>query len=151
MLASCVEVFLYWTCHLILSLWITCFFRDCSMFYLFCGIMFFFTFTYWFEKKSIWTIIETAILILIADSKLLGLKVWHYCCVMIRVWLSLQTNWRRPKGIDSRVRRKFKGCTLMPNIGYGSDKKTRHYLPNGFKKFVVHNASELELLMMHNR
>lgn len=39
----------------------------------------------------------------------------------------------------------------MPNIGYGSDKKTRHYLPNGFKKFVVHNAKELEVLMMHNR
>ncbi|KAK8580563.1 hypothetical protein V6N12_070829 [Hibiscus sabdariffa] len=65
--------------------------------------------------------------------------------------ISVKTNWRRPKGIDSRVRRKFKGCTLMPNIGYGSDKKTRHYLPNGFKKFVVHNVGELELLMMHNR
>ncbi|KAJ8633247.1 hypothetical protein MRB53_026583 [Persea americana] len=39
----------------------------------------------------------------------------------------------------------------MPNIGYGSDKRTRHYLPNGFKKFVVNNVSELELLMMHNR
>ncbi|KAL5175370.1 60S ribosomal protein L32-1 [Glycine soja] len=64
---------------------------------------------------------------------------------------SIGTNWRRPKGIDSRVRRKFKGCTLMPNIGYGSDKKTRHYLPNGFKKFVVHNVKDLELLMMHNR
>lgn len=64
------------------------------------------------------------------------------------VW---QENWRRPKGIDSRVRRKFKGVTLMPNIGYGSDKKTRHFLPNGFKKFVVHNAKELEVLMMHNR
>ncbi|KAL5201655.1 hypothetical protein ABZP36_036009 [Zizania latifolia] len=63
----------------------------------------------------------------------------------------LKPSWRRQKGIDSRVRRKFKGCTLMPNIGYGSDKKTRHYLPNKFKKFVVHNVSELELLMMHNR
>ena len=39
----------------------------------------------------------------------------------------------------------------MPNIGYGSDKKTRHYLPNKFKKFVVHNVKEVELLMMHNR
>ncbi|CAL5401723.1 unnamed protein product [Camellia sinensis] len=39
----------------------------------------------------------------------------------------------------------------MPNIGYGSDKKTRHYLPNGFKKLLVHNVKELEILMMHNR
>ncbi|KAK8936743.1 60S ribosomal protein L32-1 [Platanthera zijinensis] len=65
--------------------------------------------------------------------------------------VSVKPNWRRPKGIDSRVRRKFKGVTLMPNIGYGSDKKTRHYLPNKFRKFLVHNLSELELLMMHNR
>ncbi|KAL6179926.1 hypothetical protein ACLB2K_046597 [Fragaria x ananassa] len=65
--------------------------------------------------------------------------------------ICVKTNWRRPKGIDSRVRRKFKGVTLMPNIGYGSDKKTRHYLPNRFKKYVVHNVKELEVLMMHNR
>ena len=76
----------------------------------------------------------------------------HLClCIEWLVLVLVQTNWRRPKGIDSRVRRKFKGCVLMPNIGYGSDKKTRHYLPNGFKKFVVHNAKELEILMMHNR
>lgn len=44
----------------------------------------------------------------------------------------LQESWRRPKGIDSRVRRKFKGCgVIMPNIGYGTNKKTRHILPNG--------------------
>ncbi|XP_040998111.1 60S ribosomal protein L32-1-like [Juglans microcarpa x Juglans regia] len=49
----------------------------------------------------------------------------------------VKTNWCRPKGIDSRVRRKFKGCTLMPIVGYGSDKRIRHYLPKGFKKFVV--------------
>ncbi|GAB2235587.1 hypothetical protein Droror1_Dr00026016 [Drosera rotundifolia] len=48
-------------------------------------------------------------------------------------------------------KRKFKGVTLMPNIGYDSDKKTRHYLPNGIKKLLVHNVKELELLLMHNR
>merc|ERR1711959_56019 len=62
----------------------------------------------------------------------------------------VKESWRRPKGIDSVVRRKFRGKILMPNIGYGSNKKTRHLLPSGFKKFVVHNVSELELLMMHN-
>ncbi|KAL7196623.1 hypothetical protein ACSBR1_036601 [Camellia fascicularis] len=56
-----------------------------------------------------------------------------------------------PRVLIPRVRRKFKVCVLMPNIGYGSDKKTRHYLPNGLKKFLVHNVKELEILMMHNR
>ncbi|XP_042487375.1 60S ribosomal protein L32-1-like [Macadamia integrifolia] len=65
--------------------------------------------------------------------------------------VSVKPSWSRPKGIDTRVTRKFKGCTLMPNIGYGSDKKTRHYLPNGFKKFLVHKVKELEVLMMQNR
>lgn len=60
-------------------------------------------------------------------------------------------SWRRPKGIDSRVRRKWRGKVSMPNIGYGTNKKTRHMLPNGFFKFVVHNVNELEVLMMQNR
>ena len=51
----------------------------------------------------------------------------------------LKRNWRKPKGIDNRVRRKFKGMYLMPNIGYGSAKETRHMLPTGFRKVLVHN------------
>merc|ERR1712028_255363 len=65
--------------------------------------------------------------------------------------ITVPTSWRRPKGIDSRCRRKFKGCTLMPNIGYGSNKKTRHTLPNGFKKMLINNVADLEMLIMNNR
>merc|ERR1712216_345718 len=53
-------------------------------------------------------------------------------------------------GIDCRVRRKFKGSTLMPNIGYGSNKQTRFRLKNGFYKFLVQSPADLEMLLMHN-
>merc|ERR1712228_591380 len=59
--------------------------------------------------------------------------------------------WRKPKGIDNRVRRKFKGMYKMPNIGYGSAKLTKHMMPSGFKKVLVHNLKELEVLMMQNK
>merc|ERR1711941_97483 len=61
----------------------------------------------------------------------------------------LDENWRKPKGIDNRLRRKFRGMTRMPKIGYGSNKRTKHVLQNGFKKFRVYNTSDLEILLMH--
>merc|ERR1711994_772249 len=63
----------------------------------------------------------------------------------------VKQSWRKPKGIDNRVRRKFKGMYLMPNIGYGSAKNTRHMMPSGFRKVLVHNLKELEVLMMQNK
>merc|ERR1712244_58461 len=63
----------------------------------------------------------------------------------------LSRNWRKPKGIDNRVRRRFKGMYVMPNIGFGSAKATKHMLPIGFRKVLVHNVKELEVLMRQNK
>lgn len=62
----------------------------------------------------------------------------------------VKESWRKPKGIDNPVRRRFKGQIPMPNIGYGSDKRTKHIMPCGFRKFLVQNAKDLEIIMMHN-
>ena len=60
-------------------------------------------------------------------------------------------SWRKPRGIDSAVRRQFRGTVRMVKVGYKNAKATRHTLRDGFKKFLIRNINDVELLLMSNR
>merc|ERR1711865_797187 len=59
---------------------------------------------------------------------------------------------RAIRGIDCSTRRRFKG--RQPEkmfIGNKQDNKTRFFLPNGFKNFLIASEQDIEMLLMNNR
>ena len=58
----------------------------------------------------------------------------------------LETGWRRPKGLDSKMRLKKKGYNPLPNVGYRTPKAFRGIHPSGYIEVLVHNLKELENL-----
>lgn len=58
----------------------------------------------------------------------------------------LETTWRKPKGLDNKVRLGRKGYLPAPNPGYRSPKNIRNIHPSGFFDMLVSNPSDLEKL-----
>ncbi len=59
-------------------------------------------------------------------------------------YVRVKENWRRPRGIDSKMRLKLKSRPALVNIGYGSPRKVRGLHPSGKREVLVHNVEELE-------
>jgi len=51
--------------------------------------------------------------------------------------------WRRPHGIDSKMRKKIKGWPASPTTGYRSPKKIRGIHPSGFVETRVMTVDDL--------
>ncbi len=59
-------------------------------------------------------------------------------------YVRVKPNWRRPRGIDSKMRLKKKGYPPSPNVGYRGPKLVRGLHPTGFREVLVYNPKDLE-------
>ncbi len=59
---------------------------------------------------------------------------------------SLRESWRKPKGLDSKMRQERKGWPSRVKVGYGIPKGIRGLHPSGLKPVMVHNMKALEQL-----
>ncbi len=58
----------------------------------------------------------------------------------------VKPSWRRPRGIDSKMRMEVKGWPKRVKVGYRGPRAVRGLHPSGYKEVLVHNVKELEKL-----
>jgi large subunit ribosomal protein L32e len=62
-------------------------------------------------------------------------------------YVRLHPEWRKPKGLDNKIRKSFKGYPKRVKIGYGGPAKARGYHPSGHLDVLVHNPAQLDELI----
>ena len=62
-------------------------------------------------------------------------------------YVRLETNWRKPKGIDHHQRKqKSRGRPGLVKVGYGGPKEARGLHPSGYTDNLIHTIQDLETL-----
>ncbi len=59
-------------------------------------------------------------------------------------YVRVKESWRRPRGIDSKMRLKKKGKPPLVSIGYRNPRLVRGLHPTGFREVIVYNVKDLE-------
>ena len=62
-------------------------------------------------------------------------------------YVRLAPNWRKPKGMDNKVRKSVKGWPRRVKVGYRGPAEVRGYHPSGHVEVLVHNLDELSRLI----
>jgi len=58
-------------------------------------------------------------------------------------YAKLKESWRRPRGLDHKMRRKIKGWPPTVSTGYKGPQDARGLHPSGYREVLVHNAKEV--------
>ena len=91
------------------------------------------------SKKELLELLELRKSVADARPRFVRPESWRY--------VRLHPEWRKPKGLDNKIRKSFKGYPKRVKVGYGGPAKARGYHPSGHLDVLVHTPAQLEELI----
>jgi large subunit ribosomal protein L32e len=61
-------------------------------------------------------------------------------------YIRLAENWRKPKGVDNKMRKQVSGVPPLVKVGYRGPKRARGLHPSGYRDRLIHTIRDLEKL-----